>query len=85
MATFVTTDRVEVRSTGSAAWRAGEVTATDARKGNAYEVTLDTPLNANAWSGRTRKYGGSNFLSVVTISKSSETLQPGQFIKAEGT
>jgi hypothetical protein len=86
MATFVTNDRVEVRGAGAHAWRAGVVSNDAAGKGGGcYEVTLDTPVNANAWGGRTRKYAGSNLLSVVAIFKNAETLDPGVYIKAEGT
>lgn len=86
MATFVLNDRVEVRNSGSQAWRPGTVTNDSALPGGgAWEVTLDNPVNANAWGGRTRKYAGANFLTIVYIYKNVEAVQPGEFIKAEGT
>lgn len=85
MATFNTSDRVEVRGSGAHAWRAGAVTDANAHGGGAYCVTLDSPVNANAWSGRTRKYAGAEMLSVVYIKKHVEDLEPGQYIKAEGS
>lgn len=85
MAVYSLNDRVEVRGNRSHAWRAGAVTNANAQNGAAYEVTLDTPINANTWSGTTRKYAGSEMLSKVFINKSVETMSclEGEHIRAE--
>lgn len=81
MADYNVNDRVEVRGAGAHAFRAGTVTAKELSR---WQVTLDSPVNANAWGGRTRKYAGANQLSVVYIYKNAEVLDPGVYIKVEG-
>jgi hypothetical protein len=49
-----------------------------------YQVTLDTPITADDWSGLTRKYAGSETLTAVWVHYHTESLTPDEHIKAEG-
>ena len=83
MATYIVDDDVDVRADDAHTWRAGTVTAVE---DNRYEVTLDTPITADTWSGTTRKYGGSDTLDTVFIFKSVESMTSteGDLIRTQG-
>lgn len=79
-------DRVEVRSAPANPWLPGEVTALGlGAAGDCYAVLLDTPVTSDAWSGVTRRYGGSDTLETVYVHYQTEEFNPVTYIKAEGT
>jgi len=81
MADYDVDDLVDVRADKTHSWRAGTVTAAEDTR---YQVTLDTPVTADTWSGATRKYGGSDTLSVVYILKNAEVVAEGELIRTQG-
>lgn len=79
MASYALDDLVDVRANKAHSWRAGTVTSAAAGPGgNCWEVTLDIPVTANDWSGATRKYGGTNTLTVVNIYKHADLPNMGE-------
>lgn len=81
MADYNVNDLVDVRATTALAWRAGTVTAKQADR---WQVTLDSAVTANDWSGATRKYAGTNTLTVVYIQFNAEVVEEGALIRNQG-
>jgi hypothetical protein len=81
MAVYQVDDLVDVRADKTLSWRAGTVTAVESER---YKVTLDSAISADAWSGVTRKYSGSNTLTVVYILKNAEVVAEGELIRTQG-
>jgi len=59
-------------------WVAGTVTGKDAV---CYQVTLNSPMTADAWLGMTRPRAGSSLVSVVTVMDHCSLLVPDVHIR----
>jgi hypothetical protein len=72
---------VSVRADPALPWRDG-VSQGLTPGGQCYRVTLDTPITADEWSGKTRKYGGSNPVQNIQVYTQVDFVDPDQLIKA---
>jgi hypothetical protein len=82
---FSVSDPVDVRATDALTWLPGVVASTAAGPfGSFYSVTLNAAVTANAWSGVTRLYGGTNTLTTVFINKHMDQLVPNELIRVQG-
>ncbi|MHA2064169.1 MAG: hypothetical protein ACXABY_07290 [Candidatus Thorarchaeota archaeon] len=70
---WIVDDPVEVRATSALPWRAGVVTEV---MSHCYRVTLDTPLAADTWMGITRKYGGTELVTIVNVMEHCDSITP---------
>lgn len=89
MADYILNDTVDVRHDTGRSWLPGTVTDPDAGpNGCCWEVTLDAPCTANAWTGTTRRYGGTDNLkdNKVLIYKHADIpgLTEGELIRTRG-
>lgn len=74
-------DPVEIRANSSQTWSSGVVTS---MTNQCYCVTLDTPMTANAWLGVTRKYAGTELITVVNVTKHCPDIVPNMHIRTPG-
>ena len=79
---------VDVRHDTERTWLPGTVTNPAAGPtGGAWEVTLDAPVTANAWTGTTRRYGGTDNIkdNKVFIAKNADIngLTEGHLIRTQ--
>lgn len=78
-------DLVDVRATAALPWQPGVVRMVE---GNCYAVELDTPITADAWTGTTRKYGGSDLVggppNYVLVQDHVEKIVPDELIRSQG-
>ena len=89
MASYILNDTVDVRHDTARAWLPGIVTnaACASHGGHCWEVTLNAPVTANAWTGTTRRYGGTDNLknNIVYISKNADLpgMTEGELIRTQ--
>ena len=86
-------DRVDVRADKALAWRPGTVRHIPSEEhalcpGGCYAVELDAPVSSDAWSGTTRRYGGSDLVGGPTnnvfVFEQTEKLAADDHIRSEG-
>lgn len=86
-------NRVEVRADKGHAWKAGTVRYVPEDEHascpqGCYAVELDTPVTADAWSGTTRRYGGTELVGgpgqLVFVYSHSDLVATGDHIRSEG-
>ena len=89
MASYATDDPVDVRHDTGQAWLPGTVTnpCPDHPTG-CWLVTLDADCTADAWTGTTRRYGGSDNLTDkkvhVKMAADINGLTEGELIRTQG-
>ena len=74
-------DPVEIRANSGQGWSAGVVTSLSETR---YCVTLNTPMTANDWLGITRKYAGTELVTVIDVLKHCPNIVPDKHIRTPG-